>query len=74
VIAIGGLMRRQIAVVSPAAPVRGVVEAMAEADVEGALVVDGQGRVVGSIGDEQLVAGLHSGRHRSWWRQLAEDD
>jgi CBS domain-containing protein len=73
-IAIGRLMRRQIAVVSPATPVRRVVEAMAEADVDGALVVDGRGRVVGSIGDEQLVAALHSGRHRSWWRQLVEDD
>jgi CBS domain-containing protein len=73
VIAIGGLMRRHIAVVPPAAPIRQVAEAMAEADVDGALVVDGRGRVVGSIADEQLVAALHSGRNRSWWRQIVDD-
>jgi CBS domain-containing protein len=64
------MMRHDIGVVPPHAPVRRVIEVKVDTGVEGALVVDGHGRVVGSIGDEQLVAGLHSGRVRPWWRQL----
>ncbi len=67
-------MRHEIAVVSRDAPVRRVVEAMVEAGVEGVLVVDGRGRVVGSIGDEQLVAGANACQTRSWWHQLMDQD
>jgi CBS-domain-containing membrane protein len=70
---IGELMRREIAVVPPHAPVRRVIEVMVDTGVEGVLVVDRRGRVVGSIGDEQLVAGLHAGRNQPWWRQLVAD-
>ena len=49
-------MRDQIAIVSADAPVYQVVEVMVEAGVEGVLVVNARGRVVGSVGDEQLVA------------------
>jgi CBS domain-containing protein len=68
---IGELMRHEIAVVSPDAPVRRVIEVMVDTGVEGVLVVDGRGRVVGSVGDDQLVAGLHASRSRSWWGQIA---
>jgi CBS domain-containing protein len=72
---ISELMRHEIASVSPDAPVRRVVEVMVETGVEEVLVVDGRGRVVGSVGDDQLVAGLHESRRRSWWGRLgAEDD
>ncbi len=72
---ISELMRHEIASVSPDAPVRRVVEVMVETGVEEVLVVDGRGRVVGSVGDDQLVAGLHASRSRSWWGRLgAEDD
>ena len=70
---IGELMRREIAVVSPGAPVRRVVEVMAGAGVEGVLVVDELGRVIGSVGDDQLVAGLHASRSRAWWGRLIAD-
>jgi CBS domain-containing protein len=70
---IGELMRREIAVVSPDAPVRRVVEVMVDTGVEGVLVVDGRGRVVGSVGDDQLVAGLHASRRRSWWGRLVAE-
>jgi hypothetical protein len=29
-------------------------------------VVDGRGRVVGSVGDDQLVVSLHASRGHSW--------
>jgi CBS domain-containing protein len=72
-LSVGEMMRHEIAVVPPHVPVRRVIEVMAGTGVEGVLVVDGRGRVVGSIGDEQLVAGLHAGRNRPWWRQLVAD-
>jgi CBS domain-containing protein len=70
---IGELMRHEIAVVSPDAPVRRVVEVMVDSGVEGVLVVDGRGRVIGSVGDDQLVAGLHASRSRAWWGRLVAD-
>jgi len=48
------LMRHEIASVSPDAPVRRVVEIMVDRGVEEVLVVDGRGRVVGSVGDDRL--------------------
>jgi CBS-domain-containing membrane protein len=45
---------------------------MVDTDLEGVLIVDARGRVVGTVGDEQL-AGLHASRHRPWWRQLGAD-
>jgi CBS domain-containing protein len=71
---ISEVMRHEIASVSPDAPVRRVVEVMVEAGVEEVLVVDGRGRVVGSVGDDQLVASLHATRSRSWWGRLEADD
>jgi CBS domain-containing protein len=65
-------MRQDIAAVAPDAPVRRVMQVMVDAEVEAVLVVDRRGRVVGSIGDEQLVAGLHGGRQRPWWRLVAD--
>jgi CBS domain-containing protein len=73
VLPIGELMRHQVAVVPPHTPVRRVIEVMVETGVEGVLVVDGRGRVVGSVGDDQLVAGLHASRSRSWWGRLVAD-
>ncbi|HKX01741.1 MAG TPA: CBS domain-containing protein [Methylomirabilota bacterium] len=70
---ISELMRREITMVSPDAPVRRVIEIMVETGVEAVLVVDGRGRVIGSIGDDQLIAGLHSSRTRSWWGQIVAD-
>jgi CBS domain-containing protein len=67
---IGALMRQDIAIVPPNTPVRQIIEVMVDTGLEGVLVVDGRGRVVGSVGDEQLVAGLHMSRRRPWWRQL----
>jgi len=71
---ISELMRHEIAVVPPDAPVHRVVEVMVDTGVEGVLVVDGRGRVVGSVGDDQLVAGLHASRSRSWWGRLKAED
>jgi CBS domain-containing protein len=68
------LMRHDVPRVSPEASVRQVVEDMVDAEAEGVLVVDGRGRVVGSIGDEQLVAALHAKRQYPWWRQLLMGD
>jgi CBS domain-containing protein len=70
---ISELMRHEIASVSPDAPVRRVVEVLVETGVEEVLVVDGRGRVVGSVGDDQLVASLHASRSRSWWGRLEAD-
>jgi CBS domain-containing protein len=69
-LSVGEMMRHNIGVVPPHAPVRRVVEVMVDTGVEGVLVVDGRGRVVGSIGDEQLVARLHAGRNLRSWRRL----
>jgi CBS domain-containing protein len=69
-LSVGEMMRHDLATVSPDASVRRVIEVMVDTGVEGVLVVDGRGRVVGSIGDEQLVAKLHAGRNRRSWRQL----
>jgi CBS domain-containing protein len=69
-LSVGEMMRHDTAVVSPDAPVRRVIEVMVDMGVEGVLVVDGRGRVVGSIGDEQVVARLHAGPNRRSWRQL----
>ena len=71
---ISELMRHEVASVSPDAPVRRVVEVMMDTGVEEVLVVDARGRVVGSVGDDQLVAGLHASRSRSWWGRLGADD
>ena len=71
---ISELMRHEIAVVPPDAPVHRVVEVMVDTGVEGVLVVDGRGRVVGLVGDDQLVAGLYTSRSRSWWGRLEADD
>src|SRR5260370_29011941 len=71
---ISELMRHEVAAVSPDAPVRRVVEVMVDTGVEEVLVVDGRGRVVGSVGDDQLVAGLHASRSRSSWGRLGADD
>ena len=60
------LMRHEIVAVAPDAPVRRIVEVMVDTGVEEVLVVDERGRVVGSVGDDQLVAGLHASRSRSW--------
>jgi CBS domain-containing protein len=71
---ISELMRHEIASVSPDAPVRRVVEVMVETGVEEVLVVDGRGRVIGSVGDDQLVVSLHASQSRSWWGRLHGDD
>jgi CBS domain-containing protein len=72
-LSVGEMMRHDIAVVPPDTPVRRVIEVMVDTGVEAVLVIDGRRRVVGLIGDEQLVAGLHEGRNRPWWRQLVAD-
>jgi CBS domain-containing protein len=71
---ISELMRHEIVAVSPDAQIRRVVEIMVDTGVEEVLVIDGRGRVVGSVGDDQLVAGLHASRSRSWWGRLGADD
>jgi predicted transcriptional regulator len=72
---ISELMRHEIVAVAPDAQIRRVVEVMVDTGVEEVLVVDERGGVVGSVGDDQLVAGLHASRSRSWWGRLgAEDD
>jgi CBS domain-containing protein len=71
---ISELMRHEIVAVAPDAQIRRVVEVMVDTGVEEVLVVDGRGRVVGSVGDDQLVAGLHASRSRSWWGRLRADD
>src|SRR6185295_11409126 len=71
---ISELMRHEVPLVSPDAPVHRVVEVMVDTGVEAVLVVDGRGRVVGSVGDDQLVAGLHASRRRSWWGRLEAED
>src|SRR5262249_13355445 len=43
-----------------------VIQVMVEASVEGVLVVDGLGRVVGLIGDEQLVREANVSDTRPW--------
>jgi len=73
-LSISELMRHEVAAVSPDAPVRRVVEIMVDTGLEEVLVVDGRGRVVGSVGDDQLVASLHASRSRSWWGRLRGDD
>jgi CBS domain-containing protein len=52
---IAELMRHEIAVGSPEAPVRRVVEVMVNTGVEGVLVVDGRGRVIGSVGATSAI-------------------
>lgn len=71
---ISEVMRHEIASVSPDASVRRVVEVMVETGVAEVLVVDGRGRVVGSVGDDQLAVSLHASRSRSWWGRLRGDD
>src|ERR1700687_5306013 len=71
---ISELMRHEIASVSPDAPVRRVVEVMVETGAEEVLVVDGRGRVIGSVGDDQLVVSLHASQSRSCWGGLRGDD
>jgi len=71
---ISELMRHEIVAVSPDAQIRRVVEIMVDTGVEEVLVIDGRGRVVGSVGDDQLVAGLHASRTRSWWGRLEAKD
>src|SRR5260370_5606437 len=71
---ISELMRHEIVAVAPDAQIRRVVEIMVDTGVEEVLVIDGRGRVVGSVGDDQLVAGLHASRSRSWWGRLRSDD
>jgi CBS domain-containing protein len=73
-LAVAEIMRHEIAVVSPDVPVRRVVEAMVEASVDGVLVIDGRGRVIGSVGDEQLVARLNASRDRPWWHRPMDED
>jgi predicted transcriptional regulator len=72
-LSVGEMMRHDIVVVAPDTPVRRIIQVMVDAEIEAVLVVDGRGHVVGSIGDEQLVAGLHAGRRRPWFRQLVAD-
>jgi CBS domain-containing protein len=68
------IMRHDVGVVAPDTPVRRIIQVMVDTEIEAVLVVDGRGRVVGSIGDEQLVAGLHEGRRRPWFRQRGADE
>ena len=71
---ISELMRHEIVAVSPDAQIRRVVEIMVDTGVEEVLVIDGRGRVIGSVGDDQLVAGLHASRTRWWWGRLEAED
>ena len=73
---VGEVMRtpHQIVVVSVDAPVRRVVDLMVKAGVEGVLVVDSRGRVIGSIGDEQLVRRASERPQRPWRRHLVDRD
>jgi len=66
--------RDEIATVGVDAPIRRVVEVMAAAAVEGALVIDERGRVIGSIADEQLVGRASRSLNRPWWRSLLTAD
>jgi CBS-domain-containing membrane protein len=71
--AVAELMRRHVPIALPEAPLGRIIELMVDTDLEGVLIVDARGRVVGTVGDEQLVARLHASRHRPWWRQLVAD-
>jgi CBS domain-containing protein len=73
---VGDVMRArdQIAVVGADATVRRVVRVMLEASVEGVLVIDRRGRVVGAVGDEQLVRRANERQTRPWWRRVADRD
>jgi CBS-domain-containing membrane protein len=72
-LAVTELMRRHVAIAPPEAPLGRIIELMTDMDLEGVLIVDPRGRVVGTVGDEQLVAGLHASRHRPWWQQVVAD-
>jgi len=76
VASVGEMMRARddIAIVSKDVLVRRVVQLMVDVDVESVLVVDGYRRVVGSIGDEQLIARAHARRAWSWRHLFAERD
>src|SRR5262245_5015153 len=67
------LMRHDIPVVSPDTSVRRIIQLMVDTGVESILIANARGRVIGTIGDEQLVASLHASRRRPWWRQLMAD-
>lgn len=68
------IMRHDVGVVTPETPVRRITQVMVDMEIEAVLVVDGRGRVIGSIGDEQLVAGLHQGRRWPWFRPLVANE
>jgi CBS-domain-containing membrane protein len=72
-LAVAELMRRHNAIAQPEASLARIIELMVDMDLEGVLIVDARGRVVGTVGDEQLVAKLHASPHRPWWRQLVAD-
>src|SRR5262245_65875714 len=76
VASVGEMMRARddIAIVSKDVLVRRVVQLMVDVDVESVLVVDGYRRVVGSIGDEQLIARAHARRAWSWRHLFADSD
>src|SRR5262249_57873723 len=73
---VGEMMRTrdEIATVGVDAPISRVVEVMAAAAVEGVLVIDERGRVIGSVADEQLVARASRSLNRPWWRSLLTAD
>jgi len=64
------LMRHEIALAPSDATIRQVIEIMVDMDVEGVLITDTRGPVIGTIGDDQLVAALHAARQRPWWQQI----
>jgi CBS-domain-containing membrane protein len=72
-LAVAELMRRRVAIAPPEACLGRIIELMVDMGLEGVLIMDARGRVVGTVGDEQLVARLHASRHRPWWRQLVAD-
>jgi CBS domain-containing protein len=71
---VADVMSRDVATIHRETPVHQVARVLLEWGLPGAPVIDSESRVIGVVGEDDLLARLRPRARRRWWRMLAGRD
>ena len=74
VITVADIMSRDVTAVRRETPIHHAVRVLLERGLPGAPVIDSENRVIGVVGEGDLLARLRPRRRRPWWQLLADGD
>jgi len=74
VITVAAVMSRDVTTIRRETPIHQAARILLEQGLPGAPVIDSEGRVIGVVGEDDLLARLRPRGRRRWWQMLAGGD